>query len=142
MNPNPTTEKLSPDQRQRLDELEASMDSAQRAGWTNLARPLTVIKTEKLYLDTHATFGAYTEARHQIKQSRAYQLVRALRAHDALVAAGVTDLPLNENQLRPFAKLSADEVVVAWRHAVNVRDRSRLSTTTSQRKSSKPLALD
>ena len=110
---------LNAAQRKRLKSLAAVIDASERS-WVNTARSLRAIADEKLFQGRYVNIGAYAEAQHKIKKSRALQLVRAANTYDALEAAGVTQLPLNENQIRPFAPLSADEAVQAWNHALRM----------------------
>lgn len=153
MEPSSTTA-LRPSEAMRLEALEqriaAGLDTFQLVGSS-----LLVIRDDRLYRATHATFEAYLEERWGISRRRGYQLIEAARVvqnvnhgtqadsgdlsgvctivhtsdsgHDALSTIVDIDPPANEAQARPLTRLPADEQAQAWREAVSTAPDGRVT---------------
>lgn len=78
---------------------------------------LAKIRDAELYRANHATFDAYCRDRWKIAKSRAYQLIAAATTVEAMSTV-VDELPTNERQVRPLAKLPEAERAEAWQAAV------------------------
>lgn len=79
---------------------------------------LSAIRDGRLYREHYGTFEEYCQQRWQLKQSRAYQLMDAAKALENLASSTIVELPSNESQARPLARLAADAQRQAWQEAV------------------------
>lgn len=86
-------------------------------GFVKVGNALAKIRDAELYRANHATFDAYCRDRWKIAKSRAYQLIAAATTVDAMSTV-VDELPTNERQVRPLAKLPEAERAEAWQAAV------------------------
>jgi hypothetical protein len=99
----------------RLCELERIIQKFKDSG-IEAANALKEIQDSQLYL-SHGTFDEYTEKRWGWKRSRVYQLIEFAAITENLKMSTVVDIPKNEAQARPLAKLPAAEQPAAWAKA-------------------------
>lgn len=116
--PGLTTETaLTPEEQNALRDCEAQLGRYKQA-FLDAGRALRTIREGKLYRETHKTFEAYCGEKWGFTSDRAGQLMRGSETVETLIAAGVTDLPTNESQVRPLSKLDDEQQVELWKQSV------------------------
>lgn len=83
---------------------------------------LMVIRDNRLYRATHATFEAYCQERWNISRPRAYQLMEAARIIENLSTNGRQALPTNERQARALKAVLPEYRSLVWEVAVATSD--------------------
>lgn len=78
---------------------------------------LAAIRDGRLYRDQYATFEAYARERWEIGRARAYQLMDAAQAVDAVSTIVDIAPPANEAQARPLAGLAPEVQREVWQQA-------------------------
>lgn len=89
-----------------------------RRGFLVAGQALKVIRDRQLYRAKFETFEVFCEQLFAMTSRRAYQLIDAAEAADAL--KGATIQPTHEAQLRPIAQLQPAEQQRAWAKACDV----------------------
>ena len=112
-----STDALTADEAAELQGFEATIRKAE-AALLDAGRALSVIQKKRLYRAEYSTFEAYCEERWDMKRRRAYHLISAAERVVEMGAAGVTDLPRTEAQLRPLTGLKVEDAVAVWNTAV------------------------
>lgn len=75
---------------------------------------LLVIKSKRLYRETHDTFEAYCRERWDIGRSYAWRFIGAAERINLLPKINNMPRPANEFQVRPFLKLKAEAFPKVW----------------------------
>jgi ParB family chromosome partitioning protein len=99
----------------QLAELEAVVERG-LATFVDVGNALAAIRAARLYRATHGTFEDYCRERWGWARQRAYQMIEA-----AQVMANVKNfgqMPANDAQARPLARLEPEEQRAAWGRAV------------------------
>jgi hypothetical protein len=118
----PTSTASSTAERSALEACERTIEAGLQT-FLEVGTALLAIRAGKLYRATHATFEAYCRQRWGLKQSRAYQLMDAADVVGSLKSAAhetstIVELPANEAQARPLARLDPEARHEAWQEAV------------------------
>lgn len=92
--------------------IERALDTSIQEAWP----ALVVIRDQRLYRTTHATFEEYCRDRWRISRAHAYRMIEAARVVENLSPMG--DIPTSERQVRPLAALTPEQQRVAWVEAV------------------------
>lgn len=80
---------------------------------------LLTIREQRLYRQEYGTFEAYCNDKWGLGQSQAYRLMDAAQVTENLKTSPIGELPANESQTRPLAKLKdPDRQREAWQRAV------------------------
>ena len=88
---------------------------------------LKQIRDQHLYRATHRTFAEYVEGRWAFKERRAQQLMKAYDLYSQFESAGVTSLPVNENQLRSLTSIPMEEAREVWEDLVDTVAAEKIS---------------
>jgi hypothetical protein len=110
-----TIDILSVQQKERLHELEATIDKGIKT-FVEVGKALAEIQDNKLYLEKYTTFEAYSEARFGLKRATAYQYIAA-----AAVAENVAEVSEQKptiSQTRPLVGLEPEEQKKVWKSVV------------------------
>lgn len=94
---------------------------------------LAAIRDQRLYRATHFTFEQYCEARWNIKQSRAYQLMDAASVVENLRSSTMVELPQNERQARALAQLAPERQPEAWEQIVETAPNGKVTAAHAER---------
>lgn len=107
---------LAPTERTLLAQLEAQVAEDLQA-FIRAGSALAEINVKRLYREGYRNFTDYCRERWGMSDSRAYQLVAAAAtAREVSTIVGTS--PANEAQVRPLARLPAEEQREAWKEAV------------------------
>jgi hypothetical protein len=105
------TELITPQEEQRLTELEQQIES----NVAMVGRALFEIRESRLYRITHSTFEEYCKERFAMGKN---YIDKQIRAAEVISNLGtIVPIPKNEFQARPLAKLPADQQPAAWEKA-------------------------
>lgn len=110
--------RLSPAESERLGELEQVVRTGVRT-FVQVGSALMEIRDGRLHRGTHATFEEYCFGAWGLSQSRVYQLIDAAKIVDEIAdkTSTIVELPANEAQVRPLAKLPAEQRRETWEEA-------------------------
>jgi len=97
-----------------LDKHEAVINRGLKT-FADVGNALLAIRDGRLYREQHATFEAYCRERWGMKRAHAYRLIESAGVMDNLSPMG--DKPISERQVRPLARLPAEEQPAAWEAA-------------------------
>jgi Zn-dependent oligopeptidase len=99
------------------------LDKAVRAGmgaFVVVGMCLKEIRDKKLYREKFETFEDYVRDRHDLAQSRTYQLMEAAETvHQIESSTNCGTLPANEGQVRPLTQLPLDQRASAWEAVID-----------------------
>lgn len=85
--------------------------------FADVGNALLAIRDGRLYREQYATFEEYCREKWGLRQSRAYQLMDSAKLTNQLKSSTMVELPTNERQARPLAKLPPEEQPGAWQAA-------------------------
>jgi hypothetical protein len=123
--PRHTETALSPQEVQRLRELEASIAEGFDT-FLKIGVAFAEIRFGRLYRATHPTFESYCQTRWALSLSRCNQIHRTMAVYDTVVAAVPQDAALlaetNEHTLRPLCTLSQELQPLAWQLVRRIKD--------------------
>jgi hypothetical protein len=100
----------------RLAELEAVIQRGREA-FIEVGTALREIRESKLYRVTHGTFEDYFRDRLGLEKSYVKYLMDAADVMSNLKTSTMVEVPTNERQTRPLAKLPAEQQPAAWEKA-------------------------
>jgi len=84
---------------------------------------LKIIQDGALYRETHKSFQAYVEERHEFKRAWAYRLIQGATVAQNLSSVCDTSTPsLPSRQVEALAKLPAEQQAAAWLDAKDASD--------------------
>ena len=95
----------------QLDELEAVVERG-LATFVDVGNALAAIRDARLYRAEHDTFEEYLLARWGMARQRAYQMIEAARVVENV--NNCRQIPSNEAQARPLARLEPEEQRAVW----------------------------
>jgi hypothetical protein len=122
---------LSPDETETLQYCEHVIAEGIQT-FVDVGRALLVIRDQRLYRQSHATFEVYCRERWELSRTYAYQLVEASQVVDHVSA--VSDVvPANEAQARPLASLPPERQVKVWQEAVETAPPSGITAAHVKR---------
>jgi hypothetical protein len=78
---------------------------------------LKKIRDKRLYLSEYDSFEEF--CLNHLKLSRAYAY-RQITAYEVIKNLTIVNIPLNESQTRPLAKLKPNQQNLAWQHALDM----------------------
>lgn len=110
----------------QLAELETVIERGLKT-FVEVGNALLEIRDKRLYRAEYATFEAYCRQRWGLRQSRAYQLLDAAEVVGNLKSSTIVELPANEAQVRPLAKLTPAEQRQAWEKAVETAPNGKIT---------------
>jgi len=87
------------------------------ATFVEVGEALLVIRDERLYRESHATFEDYCRERWSLSRARAYQLIGAAEVVSTVVDNGLP-APMTERQARELARVPEPERADVWREAL------------------------
>jgi hypothetical protein len=99
----------------RLVALEGAI-SRGLATFFEVGEALAEIRDSRLYKIEHATFEDYCETKWKMSKTSANRLIVSSKINETLTPVGV--IPSSERQVRPLAKLPAEQQPAAWVAAV------------------------
>jgi hypothetical protein len=118
---------LSPDETETLQYCEHVIAEGIQT-FVEVGRALLVIRDQRLYRQSYATFEGYCRERWDLSRTYAYQLVEASQVVDHVAA--VSDVvPRNEAQARPLASLPPTQQQLVWVEAVKTAPPSGITAT-------------
>lgn len=82
-----------------------------------VGKALLQIRDERLYRAEHATFEEYCRTRWKMSRSRAHRMIEAAGIADNLLPMG--NIPTNERQIRPLARLLPEQQQRVWAEALS-----------------------
>jgi predicted component of type VI protein secretion system len=104
-------------ERTNLRNAEATIDKG-KVKFLEVGNALKVIQDEKLYRETHRSFQAYVEDRHNFKRAWAYRLIQHVTVAKNLSSTLDTSPPeLPSRQVEALAKLPAEQQGAAYKDA-------------------------
>jgi hypothetical protein len=109
---------LTTGEQAELERHEAIIEKGLRT-FVEVGDALLSIRDGRLYRERNGTFEAYCQERWGISRPRAYQLMDAAKV-TANLSTIVDNLPANEAQVRPLARLEPEEQAGAWGRAVEI----------------------
>jgi hypothetical protein len=122
---------LSPDETETLQYCEHVIEEGVQT-FVNVGRALLVIRNQRLYRQSYATFEAYCRERWDLSRTYAYQLIGASEVVDEVAA--VSDVvPANEAQVRPLVSLPPEQRVEVWQEAVDTAPPSGITAAHVKR---------
>lgn len=106
------------------DKIRAGLDSFIQVG-----EALARVRDGRLYRETHATFASYCEEKWGLSRRHAYQLIDASEVVENLSAMAHTgiQIPTNERQARPLARLDPEQQQEAWERAVETAPNGKVT---------------
>lgn len=110
----------------QLAELETVIERGLQT-FIEVGNALWEIREKRLYRAEYATFADYCRQRWGLQQSRAYQLLDAAEVVRNLQSSTIVELPANEAQARPLAKLSPDQQRQVWQQAIATAPNGRVT---------------
>lgn len=111
------TKKLSPDEQSALAECETVIERGKQV-FIEVGEALQRIRDDRLYRETHGTFESYCQEKWGLGKVRAFQIREASKAVGNLKKLKIFNLPQNEAQAAPLAKLPKSKQSKAWKAAV------------------------
>ena len=110
----------------RLCELERIIQKGKDT-FVEVGTALSEIRASRLYRSSHETFEAYFQERLGLEKSHVKQLMDSAKVINNLKTSAMAELPNNERQTRPLAKLPAEQQPAAWERAQEIAGSSRKS---------------
>lgn len=94
-----------------------------------VGRALMRIRDEQLYEKVRgiATFEKYCMVRWGFARATAYQFIDSVKVIDNVRNCGQNNLPINESQTRPLARLEPDQQREAWQKAVETAPEGKVT---------------
>lgn len=109
---------LTDSERQALSAHEQTIEAGQQTFFA-VGKALMVIRSQRLYRETHASFDTYCRERWQINKQRASQLEESARIVGLIEASKILDaLPANDSQARALNGVPDADVPAVWQEAV------------------------
>jgi hypothetical protein len=108
---------LTATERHDLETLEGVVQRG-LATFIEVGRALAEIRDRRLYRQTHGTFEEYCHEKWLLSRTRAYRLIDAAAAVEAVSPMGDIEPPSNERQARelvPLLREDEQQAVEAWR---------------------------
>ena len=133
------TAPLSEPERERLNELEQSVEAHVRS-FVEAGLALNAIRKQRLHREAHATFEAYCQSRWNFGRAYAYRLIDSANVVRQIGqsppakgrASPIGDkLPLNEAQARPLTRIEPEQRAKVWQQAVRRAERAHLPQPTA-----------
>jgi len=112
---------LTPEERNEFARLEAIIDRGIQT-FAEVGSALLVIRDDRLYRATHATFEAYCRERWDMTRCHANRVIGAARIVAELEMEPMGSKPLTERQVRPLAGLTGDQAREVWELASSESD--------------------
>lgn len=109
---------LSAKENKRRAELEEVIERNFKA-FVETGRALAEIRESRLYRSTHTTFYGYCKDLWELSESYSTRLIGASAVIENLLPIG-KEIPANEAQARPLAKLKPDQQRTLWEEIVDV----------------------
>lgn len=113
---------LSEEEKAERDDLERTVQQA----FFVAGKALRLLRDNRLYRETHATFEFYVRDRFDYTRAAAYYLIKSSVVYENLECQQFVDtntstsiLPTKESQCRPLAKLSPERQREVWQTAVD-----------------------
>ncbi len=109
---------LSKPEQKKLFQLEQQIELSKKKFFYDVGMALATINHERLYRETHDSFEAYVEEKHEFRRDRAYKLIRAVEVAENLnrLASGYPS-PTAEFQVRELAEFTPEEQAAIWKEA-------------------------
>lgn len=107
---------LTPSESVRLCELERVIQKGKDT-FVEVGNALAEIRDSRMYRATFKTFDDYCKDRWGLNKQTAYQLIEGAAVTENLKSHKCDELPQNQGQTRPLAKLPADKQPEAWTKA-------------------------
>jgi phage N-6-adenine-methyltransferase len=120
---------LDPNEVQRLEALEATIDAGMQT-FVQVGSALLEIRDTRLYRATHTAFDDYCRARWGMQRAHAYRLIDAAQVAANLSPIGV--IPATESQARVLATLEPDAQREVWQQAIDTAPNGRMTAAHVQ----------
>lgn len=112
-----TKEPLTQSERERLDELESTIDHG-RDTFLEVGRALIAIRDEQLYREAYPSWEAYCRGRWNFTGRNGYYQLSALQTVAQLSSGGASALPEHESTVRSLSGVEPEAKGVIWNRAV------------------------
>jgi hypothetical protein len=103
----------------RLCELERIIQKGKDT-FVEVGTALSEIRQSRLYRSSHGTFEEYFQERLGLEKSHVKQLMDSAKVINNLKTSAMAELPSNERQTRPLAKIPAEQQPAAWEKAQEI----------------------
>ena len=112
---------MSPEEHQHLARLEGFIVFGRKADFRQ-CDALLQIHDLRLYRDKFRTFDRYCKVQWDISRAQGNRMVKCAEKLNILSPIGDIPQPTYESQIRPLTSLPPDQVIAAWRRAVELAD--------------------
>lgn len=120
---------LVPAEANRLAELETVIARG-LATFVDVGNALLAIRDARLYRGTHDTFEDYCRERWGMSRIHAHRLIEAAEVSENLLPMG--NMPTNERQIRPLAKLEPEQQREVWQRVIETAPSGRVTAAHVQ----------
>lgn len=92
---------------------------------------LAIIRENRLYRESHATFEEYMSDVFDISRKHAYRLISAVNVYEFLKSKGYDILPSRESIAREMDKLQPEQILAVWEEVIKRHTERQMPITAA-----------